>query len=41
MTSPEHDDYITSVKLGILAGIDMVTRVAKCSLTIPNPNRVD
>ncbi|CAL4964557.1 unnamed protein product [Urochloa decumbens] len=24
MTSPEHDDYITSVKLGILAGIDMV-----------------
>ncbi|CAO2174235.1 unnamed protein product [Urochloa humidicola] len=24
MTSPEHYDYITSVKLGILAGIDMV-----------------
>ncbi|CAO2193199.1 unnamed protein product [Urochloa humidicola] len=24
MTFPEHDDYITSVKLGILAGIDMV-----------------
>ncbi|CAO2207675.1 unnamed protein product [Urochloa humidicola] len=24
MTTPEHDDYITSVKLGILAGIDMV-----------------
>ncbi|TKW12896.1 hypothetical protein SEVIR_5G065200v4 [Setaria viridis] len=24
MTSPEHDDYITSVKLGILAAIDMV-----------------
>ncbi|XP_025818120.1 uncharacterized protein LOC112894582 [Panicum hallii] len=24
MTSPEHADYITSVKLGILAGIDMV-----------------
>ena len=28
MTSPEHADYITSVKLGILAGIDMVTRIA-------------
>ncbi|OEL25078.1 Beta-glucosidase BoGH3B [Dichanthelium oligosanthes] len=24
MTSPEHADYITSIKLGILAGIDMV-----------------
>ncbi|KAG2587575.1 hypothetical protein PVAP13_5NG433981 [Panicum virgatum] len=28
MTSPEHANYITSVKLGILAGIDMVTRIA-------------
>jgi len=35
MTSPEHADYITSVKLGILAGIDMVTsRIAQCAQDI-------